>query len=229
MSFGSWVGGHFKTFSQIAPLILSGGVQRKKFHQCLVSGCTIFKLVYRRPMQLSLEEYVRLLQESIDEFLLSAMYSCSLMFEKYKMHLLLLLPDHAHRYESLPVVSTEVEESMNSIFRSLYISGCGRRDTESNYMANEMSFKDDYQHFLHGGFIPDPITGFLMSRNQTSHDAVADAQFLETGRNKDIVLPVIGDYVYCLSQIRGWHGRVCEIMSRTAKISVYRIQRDPSG
>lgn len=224
---GSWVGGHFRTFAQIAPLILLGGVTRKNLHRCLLAGCTLFKLVYRRPTQLCLDDYVALLHQSVDEFLLTAKYACSLIFKKYKIHLLLHLPDHARRYTSLPDVSTEVEESMNALFRGLYKASSGRKDIESNYIALEMAFRDDYNHYLQGGYVPDPDNGYLKLPSSSPYFGISDSEESKESNNHSV--PVIGDYVYCLNRLRGWHARVSEVAGDMAKVCVYKIKRTASG
>ncbi len=158
---GGWVGGHFKTFAQIAPLFLAGSGKRQGFLHCLLAACTLFKLVYRRPLQLPFSTYTNLVGEAVDQFLVLAQENCSLAYAKYKIHLLLHLPQHLHLFSSLPDVSTEVEESMNGIFRKLYGASSGRKKTESHFMAKKMAERDNFSHFRTGGYIPDKDTGLL--------------------------------------------------------------------
>tara|TARA_R110002050_G_C8952943_1_gene513549 strand:+ start:2047 stop:4593 length:2547 start_codon:yes stop_codon:yes gene_type:complete len=231
---GGWVGGHFKTFAQIAPLFLAGSGRRQGLLRCLLATCTLFKLLYRRPLQLTFETYKRLVSEAVDQFLVCVKDSCTLAFSKYKIHLLLHLPDHLELFSSLPDVCSEVEESMNGIFRTYYASGSGRKKTESLYLSTKLAQRDSYLHYLSGGYVPDEESGLLRKipvdlqkdilNKQTQTDILKSANGRPSHPN-----PVIGDFVFWETDAGRYHGLVTRVAQEYARITLYEFARSQEG
>ena len=226
---GGWVGGHFKTFAQIAPLFLAGSGRRKNLLRCLLSTATLFKLVYRRP-NLPFDVYVKLVAETVDQLLYCAQSACSLVFQKYKIHLLLHLPQHLRLFTSLPDVSTEVEESLNGQFRKLYGVCSGRKKVESSYIARRIAERESYLHFSSGGYIPDEDTGLLrVIPPPLRSNLAADLKSLPKSESQPSHAVNSGDFIFGKLDGVYLYGKCVKLKNNVATITSYELVQVEHG
>lgn len=230
---GGWVGGHFKTFAQMAPLFLAGSARRRKLLRCLLATSTLFKLIYRKPRKLRCERYVQLVSETVDQLLICTRDACSLAFSKYKIHLLLHVPQHLHLFASLPDVSTEVEESMNGTFRTLYAASSGRKKVESLFLAKKMTERDSYTHFRSGGYVPDEETGLLFHIS-SDIQALLASRTIESGKKSSSSSNpshsvTVGDYVYGNVNGHSIYGLCAKLQNNLATLVPYCLVQVLNG
>ncbi|PSR74772.1 hypothetical protein PHLCEN_2v9569 [Hermanssonia centrifuga] len=174
----SLTGRDFRVVAQVAPAVLYDLIPPAAYEAWLALS-RLVPLVFQPSIE-DIDNYLKRLEDTIDDFLAATALWSVQWFNKPKFHLLVHILQHIRRFGPAILMATEGFESFNFVIRLRSI--LSNRHAPSVDIAAAMSFMHAVRHLVSGGFIYSQEDSQEDSRRQSGPEVqclLNDAVFLK--------------------------------------------------